>query len=228
MIESAKIKNLIEARNTARRAKELQRIRPHPRRTRQDGRCLERQQRRHHLGDRAMIMLRTPIPSPLAGEGGRERSERPGEGSLSPSPASLTRGVRSAPSPARGEGKDVAIARMRGHTKATVHARALRTRMTDAERKLWFALRDRRFARFKFRRQVPIGPFIADFVCFEARVVIEVDGGQHAESLQDQRRDRWLAANRFRVLRFWNNEVLSNLEGVLTVIALALMPEQAP
>jgi very-short-patch-repair endonuclease len=74
--------------------------------------------------------------------------------------------------------------------------------MTDTERKLWFALRDRRFAGCKFRRQVPIGPFIADFVCFQARRVIEVGGGQHADSIQDQRRDRCFAANKFRVMRF--------------------------
>jgi very-short-patch-repair endonuclease len=101
-------------------------------------------------------------------------------------------------------------------------ARVLRARMTDAERKLWFALRDRRFAGFKFRRQVPIDRFIADFVCFEARLVIEVDGGQHAGSLQDRWRDTWFAANGFRVVRFWNNEVLSNLDGVLTVLLAEL------
>ena len=100
--------------------------------------------------------------------------------------------------------------------------------MTDAERKLWFALRDRRFAGFKFRRQVPIGPFVADFVCFQARLVIEVDGGQHADSIQDQRRDRWFAANKFRVMRFWNNEVRSNLEGVMTLLAEALPVEEWP
>jgi very-short-patch-repair endonuclease len=83
--------------------------------------------------------------------------------------------------------------------------------MTDADRKLWFALRDRRFANYKFRRQVPIGRFIADFFCHSARLVIEVDGGQHCES----RSDKELAANGFVVLRFWNNEVLKNLEGVL-------------
>ena len=87
--------------------------------------------------------------------------------------------------------------------------------MTDAECKLWFALRDRRFAQFKFRRQVAVGPFIADFVCYDARVIVEVDGGQHAESLTDVRRDRWFTANEFLVIRYWNNDVLSNLEGVL-------------
>jgi very-short-patch-repair endonuclease len=176
-----------------------------------------------------MKFERTPIPSPLAGEGGRERSERPGEGSLYPSPASLTLRVRSAPSPARGEGSNGSAFRRSAPKIGLVkRARALRIRMTDAERKLWFALRDRRFAQFKFRRQVPIGPFIADFVCFEARLVIEIDGSQHAESSTDKRRDRWFVANKFQVLRFWNNDVLSNLEGVATVIAETLALEQRP
>jgi len=97
--------------------------------------------------------------------------------------------------------------------------------MTDAERKLWFALRDRRFVNFKFRRQVPLGPFIGDFVCFGARLVVEVDGSQHAESQYDEQRDCWLAANDFLVKRFWNNDVLSNIEGVLTVL-LTLLHER--
>src|SRR6202142_4695985 len=101
-------------------------------------------------------------------------------------------------------------------------ARKLRSRMTDAERKLWFALKDRRFAAFKFRRQVPIGPYIADFLCFESRLIPEVDGGQHAESVRDVERDNWLVRNEFRVVRFWNNDVLQNLEGVLTSLATEL------
>ena len=170
-------------------------------------------------------------PSPLAGEDARERSERAGEGSREPMPPRTTAAPRPSPaalraatSPARGEGKRGAP----GSTALPVmrrRARALRLSMTDAERKLWYALRDRRFAGFKFRRQVPVGPFIADFVCFEVRLVIEVDGGQHAESLRDQRRDRWFSANEFHVLRFWNNEVLANLEGVMSVIAQALKLE---
>jgi very-short-patch-repair endonuclease len=88
--------------------------------------------------------------------------------------------------------------------------------MTDAERKLWFALKDRRFGLFKFRRQVPVGPYIGDFLCYELRLIVEVDGGQHAESVRDVRRDDWFAQNNFRVVRFWNNDVLQNLEGVLT------------
>src|SRR5262249_49151437 len=114
-----------------------------------------------------------------------------------PSPG---RSLRSRPpSPARGEGNEPAASSSR---VSTWRARALRARMTDAERRLWFALRDRRFANFKFRRQVPVGPFIADFVCYTARVVVEVDGGQHADSSTDERRDRWFAANDFLVLRF--------------------------
>jgi very-short-patch-repair endonuclease len=103
--------------------------------------------------------------------------------------------------------------------------------MPDAERKLWFALRDRRFAHVKFRRQVPLGPFVADFVCYAARVVIEVDGGQHASSPHDRDRDRWFKANGFLVLRFWNNDVHSNLEGVLIAILDVLnkrQPTEAP
>jgi very-short-patch-repair endonuclease len=94
--------------------------------------------------------------------------------------------------------------------------------MTDAERKLWFALRDRRFANYKFRRQVPMGRFIADFICFSARVIIEVDGGQHSESRADEERDYWVAQNDFLVLRFWNNEVLRTLEGVMIKILKTL------
>ncbi len=102
-------------------------------------------------------------------------------------------------------------------------ARRLRINMTDAERKLWYALRDRRLAGIKFRRQAPIGPYVADFICYEARLVIEVDGGQHADSASDPIRDRWLATNGFRVLRFWNNEVLGNIEGVLAAVVETLI-----
>ena len=185
-----------------------------------------------------MSERRTPTkPSPLAGEGAsRPRSVREageglgGEVVLGGRGPSTDRSLRSrSPSPGTAEG-----VRARPPAKPPVdrqqrrRARELRSRMTDAERKLWFALRDRRFAGFKFRRQVPIGPFIADFVCFEARLVIEVDGGQHADSIQDQRRDRWFAANKFRVMRFWNNEVRSNLEGVMILLAEALRVEEWP
>src|SRR5580698_6968323 len=124
------------------------------------------------------------------------------------------------PSPLAGEG---GLRRRRrtgeGERSLTGVARQLRARMTDAERKLWFALKDRRFAAFKFRRQVPVGPYIADFLCFEKRLIVEVDGGQHADSVRDAERDNWLAQNEFQVLRFWNSDVLQNLEGVLTSLS---------
>jgi very-short-patch-repair endonuclease len=102
-------------------------------------------------------------------------------------------------------------------------ARSLRKDMTYAERRIWFALRDRRFAGWKFRRQAPFDQYILDFVCFDAKLVIEVDGGQHdARAAYDARRSVHLEKSGFRVLRFWNNEVLKNLEGVLTMIDLNL------
>ena len=91
---------------------------------------------------------------------------------------------------------------------------------------MWRLLRDRRLAGVKFRRQVPIGPFIADFASIEHRLVLELDGGQHAESAYDARRDRFLACEGWRVVRFWNNDVLKNSEGALEMLlqTLALTP----
>jgi very-short-patch-repair endonuclease len=95
-------------------------------------------------------------------------------------------------------------------------ARALRGVLTDAEQRLWYHLRDRRFGGYKFRRQVAIGSFIADFVCMAERLIVEIDGGQHAErAAEDARRTQYLEAEGYRVVRFWNNEVQENLEGVL-------------
>ncbi len=104
-------------------------------------------------------------------------------------------------------------------------ARKLRRQQTDVERTLWFALRDRRFHGFKFRRQQPIGPYIADFLCFEAKLVIELDGGQHggdAQAAYDQARTKRLEVDGFRVIRFSNTEMIENFDGVLDGIARAL------
>jgi very-short-patch-repair endonuclease len=90
--------------------------------------------------------------------------------------------------------------------------------MTDAEWRLWSALRSRRLAGYKFRRQHPIGPFILDFACIEHRLAIEADGGQHAKNRKDGRRTGWLTRRGWRVLRFWNNDVLTNPDGVQDVI----------
>jgi len=98
------------------------------------------------------------------------------------------------------------------------NARRLRKDMTDAERALWRLLRQRQINGLRFRRQVPIDHYIVDFACLEARLVIEVDGGQHSESQTDKMRDAYLRSQGFRVLRLWNNDVLSNREGVYRII----------
>jgi very-short-patch-repair endonuclease len=101
----------------------------------------------------------------------------------------------------------------------TSRARQLRTRQTDAERKLWFLLRDRRLNGAKFRRQVPIGNYIVDFLCQESKLIVELDGGQHADQVAyDTARTEWLVSVGYRVLRCWNNELTENEEGVLTAI----------
>jgi very-short-patch-repair endonuclease len=93
-------------------------------------------------------------------------------------------------------------------------AKALRTDSTDAERKLWSVLRAGQIDGLKFKRQVPLDGYIVDFVCFEAKLIIEVDGGQHSGSAADLLRDEHFRAAGFRTLRFWNNDVLENLDGV--------------
>jgi very-short-patch-repair endonuclease len=101
-------------------------------------------------------------------------------------------------------------------------ATALRRNTTDAERRLWAALRSRRLAGYKFRRQHPIGRFIVDFACTKHGLIIEADGGQHDESMADAHRTAWLESKGWRVLRFWNNDILVNTEGVVSTILEAL------
>lgn len=140
-------------------------------------------------------LTRCPMapPSPLAGEGG---AIAPGEGEV----------MR--PNPCNTQMRDT--------------ARKLRRSMTDAERKLWSLLRNRRLTGYKFRRQVPIGPYVADFLSFGARLIVEADGSQHASAAQDTERDAWLASQNFRILRFWNSDIFANPEGVLTHIIEAV------
>jgi very-short-patch-repair endonuclease len=102
-------------------------------------------------------------------------------------------------------------------------ARQLRRNPTDAERLLWRKLRFWQVDGLKFRRQQPLGPYIVDFVCLEKRLVIEVDGGQHAENANyDTERDAWLRAQDFVVLRFWNNDVLKNIDSVVEQVIKTL------
>ena len=110
-----------------------------------------------------------------------------------------------------------------GYTGETLaKAQRLRRQLTDAERKLWSVLRNRQLDGAKFRRQQPIGPFIADFVCQDRRLIVEADGGQHSGNASDARRTAFLERKGYRVLRFWNNDILRNVNGVAQVIADAL------
>jgi len=110
-------------------------------------------------------------------------------------------------------------------------ARSLRKRSTDAERLLWRHLRARQLDGLKFRRQEPIGKYIVDFVCFERRVIVEVDGGGHAtEKGKDSKRDGWFRERGFKVLRFWNTDVIGNTDAVIAAIgeSCANHPPPAP
>ena len=124
---------------------------------------------------------------------------------------------RNVPSPLVGEGQGEGLKEVYINLKET--AIELRKNSTDAERLLWRHLKARQLDGLKFRRQEQIGRFIADFVCYEKNIVVEADGGQHAyEKTKDEERTQWLNSQGFSVLRFWNNEILTNIEGVMESI----------
>jgi very-short-patch-repair endonuclease len=133
------------------------------------------------------------------GEGGAERSEATGEGFVPQTPhhRPTAKRIRS-------------------------FAKKMRRAPTDAEATMWRLLRDRRLALFKFRRQVPFQSFILDFVCFEKRIIIEIDGSQHASSERDVAREAVLMAEGFRIARYWNNAVLQQPSAVLDDILAKL------
>jgi very-short-patch-repair endonuclease len=122
---------------------------------------------------------------------------------------------------------------MQGHTnekiRAEDHPRALRNAPADVESRLWQRLRGRQIENCKFRRQHPFGDYILDFVCLERKIVVELDGGQHVHASDyDGKRSRFLEQAGYVVLRFWNNEILENMEGVLEVILRALRDKADP
>lgn len=138
------------------------------------------------------------VPSPLEGEGGARPAQPGGR--------------------VRGRGYDA---------PTLAKAKRLRRDMTAAERNLWSALRSAQIARAKFRRQQPIGPYIADFVCQSHRLIVEVDGGQHSVEA-DAARSAWLEQASYRIIRFWNDDVNSNRDGVAAAIARALATPHPP
>ena len=147
-----------------------------------------------------------------------------------PSPAEGGRGLRGddaspVPPPSAGEGQPRS-GRERGRKQMLRdRAKKMRSEPTLAEHRLWQILRAKRLAGHKFKRQLPIDDYIVDFACPSRRLIVEADGGQHSESEYDRHRDAHLRAQGFRVLRFWNNDIFNNEEGVLTSILDAL---QAP
>ena len=147
--------------------------------------------------------------------------------SPNPFPAEGGRGlvgdaVASVPPPSAGEGQPRS-GRERGSSNLLRHrAKQMRSDPTPAEHRLWQILRAKRLAGFKFKRQLVIDHYVADFVCIQRRVIVEADGGQHSESAHDAKRDAYLRAQGFRILRFWNSDIFDNEEGVLTSILDAL------
>jgi very-short-patch-repair endonuclease len=135
------------------------------------------------------------------------------------------------PSPLAGEGQlSRSESRERGRRKSKLrnHAKAMRSEPTEAEHRIWHLLRAHRFAGFKFKRQEPLDFYIADFICFTRRLIIELDGGQHAECASDERRDTYLKAQGFRIIRIWNNDLFTNEEGVAELIWSALQSPPLP
>ena len=117
----------------------------------------------------------------------------------------------------------------RSYTRPTAKSRELRLNPTEPEKRLWTAISGRKLAGCGFNRQFPIGPYICDFVSRGARLVIEVDGETHAHSTEyDSARTRFLESQGYRVIRFWNNDVMENLEGVVRQIELALTDRPSP
>jgi very-short-patch-repair endonuclease len=155
-----------------------------------------------------------------------------GEKAMEPERRALdTPDVDGTPSPLAGEGArraDEGSSQVPHHRvvapRQRSFARGLRRNSTEEEARLWSVLRSRRFSQFKFRRQVPVGRYIVDFVCLDARLIIELDGSQHAESRRDEVRDAWLTNQNFRILRIWNNELTHARKGVLDAIWYALQP----
>ena len=162
-----------------------------------------------------------PAPRPTAGFAQPAGSDSAKHASRNPAFAPQAGAGCSPPRPACGE--------RAGERGLLENARQLRSNQTDAELKLWYHLRAHRFMGLKFKRQKPVGRYIVDFIYVEQKLVIELDGEQHtAQAAYDTRRDDWLRGEGFTVLRFWNNEVIQEMAGVLEKIRLTLSPDPSP
>ena len=136
-------------------------------------------------------------------------------------------------SPLAGEegARRAAVGRRGGKRDLSALAKRLRGNQTDAEHRLWSMVRANRLSGWKFKRQEQIGDYVVDFVCFRARLIVEADGSQHAESAADEKRDAYLTRQGFRVCRFWNNDILTNSDGVATAVLATLetpLPNPSP
>ena len=117
----------------------------------------------------------------------------------------------------------------KGYSRPTARSRKLRNNATEAEKRLWQHLRNRQLRGVRFNRQFPVGQFICDFACREHRLIVELDGGQHSVATEyDERRTRFFVSQGYQVIRFWNNEVMENIEGVLMRIREALDNRPSP
>jgi very-short-patch-repair endonuclease len=163
--------------------------------------------------------MKLSLPSPVASEHPLPQGERGKIRPLTEVAKEQQERRRNTPSPLAGEGVS---RRLTGEGFAKRQAKHLRHDMTEAETKLWQALRGKKFDGYKFRRQVAIGIYIVDFVCFAQKLIVEVDGSQHESSTHDEKRDAWLDSQGFRVLRLWNNDVLQSLDYTMLAILNAL------
>ena len=161
------------------------------------------------------------LPSPAPSGHPLPQGEREGLRPLSKIAKEQQERRKNLPSPLAGVGVS---RRLTGEEFAREQAKRLRHDMTEAETRLWHALRGRRFEGHKFRRQVAIGNYIVDFACYAQRLIVEVDGSQHEASAHDQKRDAWLEGEGFRIVRIGNNYVLQNLDGALAMIYDVLTP----
>jgi len=165
----------------------------------------------------------TPTPSlPARGREERRHRSRPPSPLAGEGPAGDEGGAATTEPPNASSATELRRRRLQSFS------RQLRQESTEAEKKLWRLLRDRRFAGHKFRRQVPIEAYIADFVSFDRRLIIELDGSQHAESVRDHERDAVLNRLGFHILRVWNSELNDNPTGVMEAIWGAMHPDAPP